>query len=82
MEYKIYVGAEIKISKGFMKSPFKVVYCGMPNDKTFVLAPLITNGYQGFSPSIYYDVNSTVIQVYKQDFDVIEVTREYIVLAD
>ena len=82
MEYKIYVGAEIKIKKGFMKTAFKLMYCGMPNDRTFVLAPFITNGYQGFTPNIYYDVSSTVIQVYKQDFDVIEVTREYIVLAD
>ena len=82
MEYQIYVGTLLNIKNGFMQGGFKIMYCGMPNDKTFVLSPLITKGYQGFSPSIYYNANSTVIQIYNRDFDVIEVTPEYIIIAD
>ena len=82
MEYKIYVGTIIKINKGLFKGTFKIMYCGMTNENTFVLSPYVTQGYQGFSPNIYYNVNSTFIQVLDIQFDVIEVTDEYIILGD
>ena len=82
MEYQIYVGTIIEISKGIFLGPFKVMYCGMNNEDTFVLAPFVAKGYQGFSPNIYYPLNSTVIQVFNKTFDVLEVTPEYIILAD
>ncbi len=82
MEYKIYVGTLIKINKGFLKGTFKIMYSGMSNENTFVLAPYVTQGYQGFSPNIYYNANSTIIQVLDIEFDVIEVTSEYIILGD
>lgn len=82
MEYKIFVGSLIKIKKGFMKGALKIMYCGMPNDNTFVLSPLVHHGYQGFSPSIYYKLNSTLIYIYEKEFEVLEVTPEYIILGD
>jgi hypothetical protein len=82
MEYKIYVGSILKIKKGFLKGTFKIMYCGMSNDNTFVLAPFIANGYQGFSPNVFYDSNSSIIHIYQKEFDVIEVTPEYIILGD
>lgn len=82
MEYQIYVGSLLKIKQGFMKGTFKIMYCGMSNEDTFVLSPLITSGYQGFNPTIYYKADSTIIQILNKDFDVLEVTPEYIVLGD
>lgn len=82
MEYKIYVGTIVKINKGFLKGTFKIMYCGMSNDTTFVLSPYVAVGYQGFSPNIYYNVHAAFIQVLDTQFDVLEVTDEYIILAD
>jgi len=82
MEYKIYVGTLMKIKKGFMKGNFQIMYCGMSNDDTFVIAPLVAKGYQGFSPNIYYKSNLPSIQIFDRVFDVIEVTVEYIVIGD
>lgn len=82
MDYKIYVGSLIKIKKGFMKGSLRIMYCGMPNENTFVLSPLLHHGYQGHSPSIYYKTNSTLIFVYEKEFELLEVTPEYILLGD
>jgi hypothetical protein len=82
MEYKIYVGTLLKIKKGFMQETFKIMYCGMPNENTFVLSPFITQGYQGFSPNVYYNSNATIIHINDRNFEVIEVTPEYIILGD
>ena len=82
MEYKIYVGNDLKFKKGFLKGSFKILYCGMCNEDTFVLSPLIYSGYQGYSPNIYYSRNSPIIEIGSKEFDVIEVTTEYIILAD
>ena len=82
MEYKIYVGALMEIKKGFLKGTFQIMYCGMPNEKTFVLSPYVSQGYQGFSPSIYYNVNAAFVHIMDRDFDVLEVTPEYIILGD
>ena len=82
MEYKIYAGTLLKIKRGFTKVALKIMYCGMSNEMTFVLSPFITKGYQGFSPNIYYNSNSNVIHVFDKEFDVIEVTPDYIILGD
>ena len=82
MEYKIYVGTLIKIKKGFLRGTFEVMYCGMSNDSTFVLAPYVTKGYQGFSPNVYYHADTKVVQILDISFDVLEVTAEYIILGD
>jgi len=82
MEYKIYVGTLMKIKKGFMQGTFKIMYCGMINENTFALSPFVAKGYQGFSPNIYYNSNALFIQVFEMGFDVIEVTPEYVILAD
>lgn len=82
MEYTIYVGTSIKIKKGFLKGAFTLMYCGMMNDEIFVMSPLITYGYQGFSPNVYYRIDSNTIQIRDKVFEVIEVTPEYIVLGD
>ncbi len=54
----------------------------MIDQDVFVLSPLAAQGYQGFSPNIYYNSKAAVIQVLDKDFDVIEVTPEYIILGD
>ena len=82
MEYKIYVGALIAIKKGLFKGSLKIMYCGMPNETTFTLSPFATKGYQGFSPNIYFDKDARVIHVFEQEFDVLEVTPDYIILGD
>lgn len=82
MEWKINVGTVLEIKKGFMKGTVKFMYCGMPNENTFAMAPLISIGYQGFNPNIYYNSNSNIIQIYKTQFEVFEVTPEYILLGD
>lgn len=82
MEYKIYTGTVMSIKKGFFQEKFRIMYCGMPNEKTFALTPQISKGYQGFSPTIFYPINSKLIHVLKKDFDVIEVNPEYIIIGD
>lgn len=82
MEYQIYVGTVLKIKIGFMSGSFKVMYCGMPNENTFTLAPFIIQGYQGFSTNVFYHIDTRVIKVNDREFEVIEVTPDYIVLAD
>lgn len=82
MEYKIYTGTVLSIKKGILKRKFKIMYCGMPNDTTFALSPLISSGHQGFSATIYYNISSAVIHLLDRDFDVIEVTPEYIIIGD
>ena len=54
----------------------------MTNENTFVISPYVTSGYQGFSPNIYYNINSKFIQVLDIQFIVVEVTSEYIILRD
>lgn len=82
MEYKIYVGSLIKVKKGFFKGSFQIMYCGMSNEDTFVLAPHVASGYQGFSPNIYYKKDLKLIHLMDVEFDVIMVTPEYIILGD
>lgn len=82
MEYKIYVGTLLKIKRGMLKSSIKLMYCGMSNDNTFSLSPFKNQGYQGFSPNIYYNVNSSIIHIFDKAFEVIEVTTDYIIIAD
>lgn len=82
MEYKIYTGSLLSIKKGFLKGKFKFMYCGMPNESTFAITPYIAKGYQGFSPTIFYPVDSSVIHLLDKDFDVLEVNPDYIIIGD
>lgn len=82
MEYKIYTGSMLALKKGFLKGKFKFMYCGMPNESTFALSPYIAKGYQGFSPTIYYPANSSVIHILDKVFDVIEVNADYLIIGD
>jgi len=82
MEYKIYVGTLLKIKKGFFKGTFNIMYCGMVNDNTFALSPFKVHGYQGFSPNVFYNLNATIIHLLDREFEVLEVTPDYIILAD
>lgn len=81
MEYKIKIGTSLKISMGIFSSR-SLVYCGMPNEETFVLAPLKYSGHAGFSPNIYYDSTSKRVAFFDLTFEVKEVTREYIILVN
>lgn len=82
MEYKIYTGSLLSIKKGFLKKKFRIMYCGMPNESTFALSPYFASGHQGFSPNIFYRIDSQVIHLLDRDFDVIEVNADYIILGD
>jgi hypothetical protein len=82
MEYKIKVGSVIKIKKGFWQGSFQIMYCGMSNKETFVLSPYVTEGYQGFSPNIYYNIKSLHINILDIKFYILEVTPEYIVMEN
>jgi hypothetical protein len=82
MQYKIKVGDYLKINKGFFKGSFKVLYSGMPNKVTFSLSPIFHNGYQGFSPNIFYSIDSKIITVYNKEFKVIEISPDYIIIAE
>lgn len=79
MQHRLELGAVYTIKDKFLKR-FKLIYCGMPDKDIFVVSPMITQGYQGFSPMIYYDASSKLIWVYDRGFTVIEVHREYLVL--
>ena len=80
MEYKIYVGTLQTIKMDFLKIDKQIVYSGMCNQSTFVVSPHIGFESQGYSPSIYYNIDSTAIQVLDITFDVVEVTTKYIIL--
>jgi uncharacterized membrane protein len=84
MEYKIFTGTykKIKLGKGMLAGSIKVLYCGMPNEKTFSLSPIKAEGYQGYSPNIYYDINASTILLLNKAFGVIEVHPQYIILSD
>ncbi|MEM6965880.1 MAG: hypothetical protein AAF573_14025 [Bacteroidota bacterium] len=82
MEYKIYTGTIMSIKKGLFQAKFRIMYCGMPTETTFALTPNITKGYQGFSPTIYYQADSKIIHILNKDFDVIEVRPDYIIIGD
>ncbi len=82
MNYKIETGTILKIDLGFLQGSFKLIYCGMPNDETFVLSPLkLDYGPAGFSPNVFYNSKINRIKLLDYAFEVIEVTREYIILA-
>ncbi len=82
MEHKIYTGSMLAITKGFLKGKFKLMYCGLLNEHTFAITPYIAEGYQGFSPTIFYSAKSAVIHILDKPFDVLEVNAEYIVLGN
>jgi len=82
MQHKIKLGNLLKVKMGFWQGEFNIMYCGMSNEDTFVLSPYISLGYQGFSPSIYYSSNSNRIEILGLGLDVIEVTKEYIILKE
>lgn len=82
MEYKIYTGSLLTIKKGFLKGKLKIMYCGMPSETTFALTPYVAKGYQGFSPTVFYNANSPVIHIMDKEFDVLEVNPEFIIIAD
>ena len=82
MEYKIYTGSLLSIKKGFLKGKFTIMYCGMPSKSTFALTPHIAKGYQGFSPTIFYNAKSSVIHLLDREFDVIEVNEDYIIIGE
>ena len=82
MEYTIHLGTVLKIKRGMFLGAFKIMYCGMSNENTFVLAPFMSNGNQGFSSNIYYPAQSMTIHILDKSFDVIEVTPDYLVLGE
>jgi len=82
MEYKIYTGSMLAIKNGFLKGKFRLMYCGMPNVSTFAITPYIADGYQGFSPTIFYNSNSKIIYLLDKEFDVLEVNADYIIIGD
>lgn len=82
MEHKIYTGTRLNIKKGFWHMPFKIMYCGMSNEMTFVLSPFMNYGHHGFSPNIYYGSTESIIQVLDKKFEVVEVTPGYIILKE
>ena len=69
----------MKIKKGFMNS-IQLMYCGMPNENTFVITPLLAQGYGGFSPSLYYNCHDTLIHILEDDYTVVDVNSKYIIL--
>lgn len=81
-EYVIYTGTILKIKSGFMQKSLRVMYSGMPDENTFVLSPVITHGYQGYAPNVYYKADAKNIRILNYRFDVVEVTPEHIVLGD
>ena len=82
MEYKIYTGSMLAIKNGFLRGKFRLMYCGMPNESTIAITPYIADGYQGFSPTIFYNANSKVIHILDRDFDVLEIDPDFIILGD
>ena len=72
----------LAIKNGFLKGKFRLMYCGKPNASTFAITPYIADGYQGFSPTIFYPADSKVIHVLDRAFDVLEIDVDYIILGD
>jgi hypothetical protein len=54
----------------------------MPNDRIFTLSPLTNIGNAGYSPNIYYDIETMDIHIADKVFNLIEVTPRYIVFTD
>jgi len=82
MEHKVEVGNLFEVKLGFWKGKLKIMYCGMPNENTFVLSPYIGSGYQGFSPNVFYRSNSAVIQLLGLPIELVEVSQDHIILRE
>jgi hypothetical protein len=84
VEYKINTGEFAEIKRGILSSNLPILYSGMPNDDTFALSPVTKQSFfmEGFkfSTTIYYRKDRKEIRVLDDDFRVVEVTPDYIVL--
>lgn len=84
VEYKIKTGDFAEIKRGILEGSLPILYSGMPNDDTFALSPVTKQSFfmEGFrfSTTIYYRKDRREINVLGDDFKVVEVTPDYIVL--
>lgn len=78
------MSVELKIKTGtigIIKTPLftdniNLLYSGMPNNQTFAISL-----FAGFnSPVIYYPIESTMIHVLENEYKVIEVNKDWIIL--
>lgn len=73
----IQTGEKKVIKLNFFNS-FGIVYCGMPNEKTFSLSYLESAGYQGYGLNLYYPKGMSRIRIKNIEFNVLSVTPESI----
>ncbi len=70
--------------KGLFVQNIRLLYSGMPNNQTFTMTPVvkeesISDGF-GFTPVIYYHIESTKINILENEYKVIDVNKDWIVL--
>jgi len=87
------MSAELKIktgtigvikSGGLFSDGIKLLYSGMPNSQTFAISPIMreesfTDGF-GFTPVIYYHIESTSISILEEEYNVVDVNKDWVVL--
>ncbi|WP_407355283.1 hypothetical protein [Methanolobus sp. WCC5] len=79
--FMLNTGQRKTIKSGFLKtSMVDMVYCGMPDENTFSIGMLLSNGYQGHGLNIFFSKKSTSIMLDKHKYYVLNVTPENITL--
>jgi hypothetical protein len=73
------IGTKIRLKSGFLNT-ITLVYCGMISKDVFSVSILFGNGNQGFSYNLYYQKDTKSISVGSENYSVIEVNEEKLIL--
>ena len=77
-EITLQIGQKYKLKGNFLTSNYNVVYTGMPNDNTFSLAIIFSEGYQALSYNLYFPLNQRNIEIDHGSIQVLHVNDESI----
>ncbi|GEM_PF-6370791 len=84
IELKIKTGTIGIIKKqGLFNRNIRLLYSGMPNNQTFAISPVYKESSvsEGFTAMvIYYHIESTKINILENQYKVIDVNKDWIVL--
>lgn len=79
--YRVHTGEFITIKTGVLNS-VRFIYSGMPDEKRFIISPVLNEAifYQGsgFSPQVYYSIDTEIIRILDSKFNLVEANADYL----
>ncbi len=70
------VGQKYKLKGNIFVGKFIIVYTGMPNEHTFSIALIFSEGYQALAYNLYYPQNQRCIELEFGTIEVLHVNSE------